>query len=158
LQIKIAVAKRVLKVFVGNILMMGVYAVVLSYSLRPEVSLCEPKPVMNNFLKYSDSKKIRFIFLLFLFAILSNGSVFSQNLEKKSVVTSSSNEESIDNKSAANMEFVLWFMSSKQDPNSIISTEGINTKKQIMSSGLMPNRLLMKAFLKKAINYEIAVV
>jgi hypothetical protein len=112
---------------------------------------------MINFSKYSDSKKIRFIFLLFI-AILSNGSVFSQTLEKKSVVTSSSNEESIDNKSAANLEFVLWFMSSKQDPNSIISTEGINTKKQIMSSGLMPNRLLMKAFLKKAINYEIAVV
>jgi hypothetical protein len=28
-----------------------------------------------------------------------------------------------------NMEFVLWFMGSKQDPNTTISTEGINTKK-----------------------------
>jgi hypothetical protein len=31
---------------------------------------------------------------------------------------------------------------SKQDPNSTISTEGINTKKQIMT-WLAPNRLLM---------------
>jgi hypothetical protein len=33
------------------------------------------------------------------------------------------------------MEFVLWFMGSKQDPNTTISTEGINTK-QIMTSVL----------------------
>jgi hypothetical protein len=49
-------------------------------------------------------------------------------------------------------------MGSKQDPNSTISLEGINTKKQIMTSGLAPNRLLIKAFLKKAINFEVALV
>ena len=48
-------------------------------------------------------------------------------------------------------------MGSKQDPNSTISTEGVNTKKQIMTSGLAPNRLLIKAFLKKAVNFESAV-
>jgi hypothetical protein len=32
-------------------------------------------------------------------------------------------------KTSSNMEFVLWFMGSKQDPNTTISTEGINTKK-----------------------------
>jgi hypothetical protein len=47
------------------------------------------------------------------------------------------------------MEFVLWFMGSKQDPNSTISTEGINTKKQIMTSGLAPNRLLIKLLKRK---------
>jgi hypothetical protein len=45
-------------------------------------------------------------------------------------------------------------MGSKQDPNVTISTEGINTKKQIMTSGMAPNRLLIKAFLKKAVNLE----
>jgi hypothetical protein len=40
---------------------------------------------------------------------------------------------------------VLWFMGSKQT-NSTISTEGINTKKQIITSGMAPNRLLIKAF------------
>jgi hypothetical protein len=40
---------------------------------------------------------------------------------------------------------MLWFMGSKQNPNSTISTEGINTKKQIIT-GMAPNRLLIKAF------------
>jgi hypothetical protein len=31
--------------------------------------------------------------------------------------------------------------------------EGIN-KKQIITSGMAPNRLLIKAFLKKAVNFE----
>jgi hypothetical protein len=48
-------------------------------------------------------------------------------------------------------------MGSKQNPNSTISNEGINTKKQIMTSGLAPNRLLIKAFLKKAVNFESAI-
>jgi hypothetical protein len=39
-------------------------------------------------------------------------------------------------------------MGSKQDPNTI-STEGINTK-QIMTSGIAPNRLLIKAFLRSS--------
>jgi hypothetical protein len=37
-------------------------------------------------------------------------------------------------------------MGSKQDPNTTISTEGIIQKKQIMTSGIAPNRLLIKAF------------
>jgi hypothetical protein len=48
-------------------------------------------------------------------------------------------------------------MGSKQNPNSTISTEGINTKKQIITSGMAPNRLLIKAFLKKAVNFESAI-
>jgi hypothetical protein len=44
---------------------------------------------------------------------------------------SSSKQENVKN---SNIEFVLWFMGSKQNPNSTISTEGINTKKQIITS------------------------
>jgi hypothetical protein len=50
--------------------------------------------------------------------------------------------------SSSNMNFVLWFMGSKQDPNSTISTEGINTKKN-NDTGLAPNRV-NQSFLKKA--------
>jgi hypothetical protein len=39
---------------------------------------------------------------------------------------------------------VLFYGFSKT--NSTISTEGINTKKQIITSGMAPNRLLIKAF------------
>jgi hypothetical protein len=46
-------------------------------------------------------------------------------------------------------------MGSKQNPNSTISTEGINTKKQIITSGMAPNRLLIKAFLKKPLILKV---
>jgi hypothetical protein len=46
------------------------------------------------------------------------------------------------------MNFVLWFMGSKQDPNGTISKKKVQYKKQVITSG-SPNRLLIKAFLKK---------
>jgi len=49
-------------------------------------------------------------------------------------------------------------MGSKQDPNAKVSPTGENTKKQFMTSGTAPNRLLIKAFLKKAVNFEVATV
>lgn len=57
-------------------------------------------------------------------------------------------------RATSNMEFALWFMGSKQDPNSTLSAEGTNAKKLIITSGMAPNRLLIKAFLKKVVNYE----
>lgn len=56
-------------------------------------------------------------------------------------------------RATSNMEFALWFMGTKQDPNSTLSTEG-SAKKLIITSGIAPNRLLIKAFLKKVVNYE----
>jgi hypothetical protein len=43
-------------------------------------------------------------------------------------------------------------MGSKQNPNSTISTEGINTEANY-NFGMAPNRLLIK-LLKKAVNFE----
>jgi hypothetical protein len=45
-------------------------------------------------------------------------------------------------------------MGSKQNPNSTISTEGINTK-QIITSGMAPNRLLIKAFKRKLLILKV---
>jgi hypothetical protein len=117
---------------------------------------------MINFSKQNGSKNTATFFFLFVFILVSNVSIFSQTSVNSPVVSiindNDSQEVRQDNKSQSNMEFVLWFMGSKQDPNSTISLEGINTKKQIMTSGLAPNRLLIKAFLKKAINFEVALV
>ena len=98
--------------------------------------------------------------ILFVFILLSNVSVFAQST--KDVVDVNSLEINANKKtenasigsSSNNMNFVLWFMGSKQDPNSTISTEGTNTKKQIITSGVAPNRLLIKSFLKKAVNLD----
>ena len=98
--------------------------------------------------------------ILFVFILLSNVSVFAQST--KDVVDVNSLEINANKKtenasigsSSNNMNFVLWFVGSKQDPNSTISTEGTNTKKQIITSGVAPNRLLIKSFLKKAVNLD----
>jgi hypothetical protein len=117
---------------------------------------------MNNFSQKNETTKTTKGFILFVFVLLFNFSGFSQAITQVSVgaaaITEMGNDVKQENvKTSSNMEFVLWFMGSKQDPNTTISTEGINTKKQIITSGIAPNRLLIKAFLKKAVNFESSV-
>ncbi len=54
------------------------------------------------------------------------------------------------------MSFVSWFMGTKQTTNGNQATEQ-SSKKQMMTSGIAPNRLLIKAFLKKASNYTSTI-
>lgn len=118
---------------------------------------------MNNFTKQNEPKNLITFFLMFVFILLFNISAFSQTSENSTVISSISdvtiNDEvkAVNNKADANIEFVLWFMGSKQNPNTTISTDGIHTKKEIMTSGIAPNRILIKAFLKKAVNYETSI-
>lgn len=113
---------------------------------------------MNQFSNHINNKKIRTVLFLFVCMFFSSISVFSQTKAKEGVVTNTT-EMAADVKQEnttgnSNMNFVLWFMGSKQDPKGVISAEGNNTKKKIMTSGIAPNRLLIKAFLKKAVNFE----
>ena len=119
---------------------------------------------MNQITKIVANKKISIIFMMFVFFLLSNVAAFGQATDENnaanlnSEITINTTETSVAKQenisSASNMNLVLWFMGSKQDPNVKISKEGINTKKQFMTSGMAPNRLLIKAFLKKAVNFE----
>ncbi|MFT4984050.1 MAG: hypothetical protein ACI9Q9_001102 [Flavobacterium sp.] len=52
---------------------------------------------------------------------------------------------------------MLWFMGSKQNSIFRIYMEGINTKKQIITLGMEPNRLIIYAFLQKAVDFESTV-
>jgi hypothetical protein len=113
---------------------------------------------MSQFSNHINNKKIRTLLFLFVCMFFSSVSVFSQTDAKEGVVTNTT-EMAADVKQGntagnSNMNFVLWFMGSKQDPNGTISAEGNNAKKKIMTSGIAPNRLLIKAFLKKAVNFE----
>jgi ribosomal protein L21 len=108
------------------------------------------------------TKKRTNIVLVILFVFASCTSVFSQSVENAVVTEEVSTHRNTDKvttvSSRSNTNFILWFMGSKQDPNRVISSEGINTKKDIMTSGLAPNRLLLKAFLKKTVNLESTLV
>jgi hypothetical protein len=125
---------------------------------------------MNNFSKYDNNKKSTIIIMMLAFILLSFGTAFGQskaenNTDLNSTLVSNTVENTIENNvvkqeaaTNSNMNFVLWFMGSKQDPNAKVQSTGVNTKKQFMTSGTAPNRLLIKAFLKKAVNLESAVV
>jgi hypothetical protein len=72
-------------------------------------------------------------------------------------IVSVKNENVTKTSTTNNVNFVLWFMGSKQDTKSNTSTEETNTKKQVITSGTAPNRILIKTFLKKAINSDVMV-
>ena len=126
---------------------------------------------MNNFSTKKGNKKNRIIFMMFVCVLLSNVAVFGQTAVENNVQTATIENNEIVNtttemssmkqeatSSSSNMNFVMWFMGSKQSPNSTIVPAGTTAKKQFMTSGTAPNRLLIKAFLKKAVNFESAVV
>jgi hypothetical protein len=127
---------------------------------------------MNNFSTKHGNKKNTIIFMMLVCMLLSNVAVFGQTavennnvqsttIENNEIVNttteiSSMKQEATSN--ASNMNFVLWFMGSKQSPNATTVPAGTTAKKQFMTSGTAPNRILIKAFLKKAVNFESAVV
>ena len=124
---------------------------------------------MNHYPKINENKNKNTLFIVLTFILLSFGTAFGQTaLENETqlnpTLTINSSIETIAVKqddatsSNSNMNFVLWFMGSKQDPNAKIVPSGTTTKKQFMTSGTAPNRLLIKAFLKKAVNFESAIV
>ena len=127
---------------------------------------------MNNFSKQGGNKIKGTIFMVLFFVLMSNVAVFGQTTEENNNVqtTTIENNEIVNNNieintikqeaasDASNMNFVLWFMGSKQSPNANVVPAGTTAKKQFMTSGTAPNRLLIKAFLKKAVNFESAVV
>lgn len=127
---------------------------------------------MNNFSTKHGNKKHTIIFMMFVCMLLSNVAVFGQTAVENNNVQSTiiKNNEIVNTtteissmkqeatSNASNMNFVLWFMGSKQSPNATTVPAGTTAKKQFMTSGTAPNRLLIKAFLKKAVNFESAVV
>ncbi len=122
---------------------------------------------MNHFSKQDGNKTRSILFMVLTFILLSIGTAFGQtavenntdlNTELVSNITENNVVKVEADSNVSNMNFVLWFMGSKQDPNAKALPAGTKTKKQFMTSGMEPNRLLIKAFLKKAINFESATV
>ena len=109
--------------------------------------------------------------MMFVCVLLSNVSVFGQTtVESNTAQSATIQENEVVNSNvemntmkqeatstATNMNFVLWFMGSKQSPNANAVPTGTTAKKQFMTSGSAPNRLLIRAFLKKAVNFESAM-
>lgn len=122
---------------------------------------------LNNKNTFLQENKTGFVVLFILF-LLSSVGMFGQEVkstlvvENESTTVVTSTEITIAD-GAADIEFMTWFMGSNQSKNTI-ETSGVNDssaasrKKQIISSGATPNRLLYRTLVKKVASQANAIV
>lgn len=120
----------------------------------------------NNFI-IENRNRILFLFLLF---ILSSMRMFGQTSETSIAIQNKNVIEMVELKQVQSniasldtqMDFVGWFMGSRQSqinenetPNKTTTT---STKKQILTSGITPNKVLYRTFMKRVISQDNAIV
>ncbi len=93
------------------------------------------------------SSTIKMMVVLVLM-LLSTAGFAQRTIEVPVTVAAATN--AVESNSSMNM--VSWFMGTKQTTNENITKE-TTSKKQMMTNGIAPNRLLIKTFLKKASQY-----
>jgi hypothetical protein len=110
------------------------------------------------------SKEQVLFFILVLLAFFSSANVIAQNVSFSNSpveIVIKQNGNTVDTApvkvtasvSNSNVNFILWFMGTKEDLNGVKSNESFS-KKSILTSGREPNHLLLKTLLKKAINIK----
>ncbi len=120
---------------------------------------------MKYFYSKVDNKRIFKFLALFIFLVMSSINVFGQsanNVVDNTITIEVTTNDKKENVSAVysqsnSMNLVLWFMGTKQNPNGTISKDNSNKKIQAITSGSAPNRLLIKAFLKRAVEADSMV-
>jgi len=109
------------------------------------------------------SQNRKFLVVLFIVFLLSSIGMFGQTktevvlvCEPTAICTDTVQAIVFD----SNVDFMNWFMGSKQAQTiqSSSSTSTSNSrKKQIISSGIIPNKVLYRTFIKRVISQEIAI-
>jgi hypothetical protein len=102
---------------------------------------------MNTTSNSTASNQIKMIVVLVMLLLSSVG--FAQSVTEVPA-TYTTSTTTVESNSSINM--VSWFMGTKQTTNENATKES-NSKKQMMTNGIAPNRLLIKTFLKKASQY-----
>jgi hypothetical protein len=102
---------------------------------------------MNSTSNITTSNNIKMI-IVFVMMLLSTAGFAQNNIEVPAAVAGSTT--TVESNSSINM--VSWFMGTRQTTNENTTKES-NTRKQMMTNGIAPNRLLIKTFLKKASQY-----
>ena len=121
---------------------------------------------MNRVFKIVKNHKRTIQFLsVIVFVFLSNTTILAQetsfknSLESTLIIDQKGNAVDaapvrVISSGNSNMNFILWFMGTKEDVNATISSDSFYSKKSILTSGREPNHLLMKTLLKRAINIK----
>ncbi|MGQ7946704.1 hypothetical protein [Flavobacterium sp. WC2509] len=105
-----------------------------------------------------------FLFIVVLITFFSSTTVFGQKeslqISTEEVLTNHNNiviENPVKVSSSvinSNVNFILWFMGTKEDVGQSFSNDGMYSKKSFMTSGREPNHLMVKTLLKKALNIK----
>ena len=117
---------------------------------------------------YIIENKNRIVFFILLF-ILSSMRMFGQTvspptvIENKEEITINCNQVETSIVSLeSQIDFVGWFMGSRQshgdDSQSVSTSNSAPTKKQILTSGITPNRVLYRTFMKRVSSKDNAIV
>ena len=123
---------------------------------------------MNATTQNTSNTSNKALIVLFVLFLLSSVGMFGQNTTTSvaapatttvEVLKVSVNQVALD----SNVEFMSWFMSSNQTQSVNEATQGgtsTNTsrKKQIISTGIVPNKVLYRTLIKKVISQESAIV
>jgi hypothetical protein len=118
------------------------------------------------------SKRIKLrLLVLFVLLVFCSAGVFGQS--SSSVNYSQEVVEALQTETAtvetqtgivsleSKIDFMGWFMGTKQNQNSDIAPENTkttqSTKKQIISAGITPNKVLYRTFIKKVMTKDSAI-
>jgi|SRR6478672_5497946 len=122
----------------------------------------------TNYGHFITENKNRILFIVLLF-VLSSMRMFGQTavtpvtIETKKEVAITFTQETTQLASLeSQIDFVGWFMGSKQSHNdesqSATTSTTASTKKQILTSGITPNKVLYRTFMKRVSSKDSAIV
>ena len=120
---------------------------------------------MNRILKMIQKDSNKILFLVVLVSFFNCNSIFAQkaisetsdvelSLHSLNIVSDADVNASTTTLVKPNVNFILWFMGTKEDVNKTFFDDGIYSKKSFLTSGREPNHLLVKTLLKKALNIK----
>ena len=122
---------------------------------------------MNTNTQNTSNTSNKALIVLFVMFLLSSVGMFGQNTTTAVAAPATTTVEVLNvsvNQIAlgSDVEFMSWFMSSKQTQSVNGSSEGtsataMSRKKQIISSGVVPNKVLYRTLVKKVISQESAI-
>lgn len=122
---------------------------------------------MNTNTQNTSNTSNKALIVLFVMFLLSSVGMFGQNTTTAVAAPATTTVEVLNvsvNQIAlgSDVEFMSWFMSSKQTQSVNGGSEGTSStnmsrKKQIISSGVVPNKVLYRTLVKKVISQESAI-
>ena len=123
---------------------------------------------MNATTQNTSNTSNKALIVLFVLFLVSSVSMFGQNITTAvtAPVTTTVEVLKVPVQQVAldsNVEFMSWFMSSNQTQSVNEATQGATStntsrKKQIISTGIVPNKVLYRTLIKKVISQESAIV